>query len=263
VDLGLRGKIALVGGASRGLGRACAKALATEGARVVLCARTPERLTEAAREIERDTGSETLAVPADLRRADDITRLVNATREAFGSIDILVHNTGGPPPGLFLDHDDEAWGAAFDGLLLSFVRLCRAVVPAMRAKRWGRIITSTSFAVREPAERLVLSNALRTAVVAASKTLADEVAGDGITVNCVAPGAFDTDRLRSIFEAQAKETGRAIDDVRAQWESRIPIGRVSRPEELAALVAFLASDHAASITGACIPVDGGMLRGLF
>jgi 3-oxoacyl-[acyl-carrier protein] reductase len=132
----------------------------------------------------------------------------------------------------------------------------------MRASGWGRIVNDTSFAVREPVERLVLSNALRAAVVAASKTLAREVAGDGITVNCVAPGPFDTDRLRALFASEAEASGRSVDAVRAEWESRIPIGRVPQPEELAALVAFLASDRAAAITGACLPVDGGLLRGL-
>jgi len=263
MDLGLRGRVAIVGGASRGLGRACAHALASEGAHVVLAAREEGPLRDAASAITAETGTATVAVPADLRVVDDIGTLVRTTVDRFGRIDILVHNTGGPPPGLFLEHDDPAWQAAFEGLLLSFVRLCRAAVPIMRDRGWGRIITNTSFTVREPAERLVLSNALRTAVVAASKTLAREVAADGITVNCVAPGAFETDRLRSIISAQAESTERSIDEVRAAWESRIPIGRVSQPEELAALVTFLASEQAASVTGACLPVDGGMLRGLF
>jgi len=263
MELGLKDRVALVGGASRGLGRACARVLAAEGARVVIAARSRDALEETARAITEETGSDVLPVAADLRKLEDIDGLVGAVLDWHGRIDILVHNTGGPPPGLFLDHGDDVWQAAFDGLLLSFVRLCRRVVPIMRANGWGRIVTNTSFTVKEPAERLVLSNALRTAVAAASKTLAREVAGDGITVNCVAPGAFDTDRLRGIFAAEAEETGRPIEDVRAEWEARIPIGRVSQPEELATLVAFLASDRAASITGACLPVDGGLLRGLF
>jgi 3-oxoacyl-[acyl-carrier protein] reductase len=263
VDPGFSGRVALVGGASRGLGRACARALAGEGARVVVAARGAKPLEATAREIAEETGSDVLAVPADLRDATDIDRLVRTTLDRFGRIDVLVHNTGGPPPGLFLDHDDAAWQSAFEGLLLSFVRFCRAVVPVMRENGWGRIITNTSFAVKEPAERLVLSNALRTAVVAASKTLAREVAGDGITVNCVCPGAFDTDRLHALFREQSEATGREPEDVRREWEKRIPIGRLQRPEELAALVVFLASERAAAITGACLPVDGGMTRGLF
>lgn len=263
MDLGLQGKTAIVGGASRGLGRAIAQTLADEGARVVLCARSPGRLKAAAREIASTTGGEVLSIAADLTKGPDIERLVREAQEAFGSIDIVIHNTGGPPAGGFFDHEDEAWQTAFEGLLLSFVRLCRAVVPGMRGKGWGRIVTTTSFTVREPAERLVLSNALRTAVVAASKTLSKEVAGDGITVNCVAQGAFETDRLRSLFKSQAEADSLTVDEVRREWESRIPIGRVSQPDELAALVAFLCSDFAASITGACFPIDGGMTHGLF
>jgi len=262
VNLGLKGKVALVGGASRGLGRASALALAEEGACVVVCARDFGALETAAREIAAETGSAVLPVACDLMRPEQIDRLVEEAVDRFGRIDILINNTGGPPPGLFLDHEDAAWDAAFQGLLMSVVRLCRAVVPAMRASGWGRIVTNTSFTVKEPAEGLILSNAFRTAVVAVSKTLAREVAADGITVNCIAPGAFDTDRLRSLFAKQAEDSGRSLDEVRAAWEERIPIGRLSRPEELAALVTFLCSEKAASITGTCLPVDGGMLRSL-
>ena len=263
MDLGLSDRVAIVGGASRGLGRACAEALALEGARVVICSRDSGALEAAAREISDRTNTEVVPIVCDQRNAEDVERMVDATLARFGRIDILVNNTGGPPPGRFLDHDDDAWRAAFDGLLMSVVRLCRAVLPAMHERGWGRIVTNTSFRVKEPAEGLILSNALRSAVVALSKTLSREVAADGITVNCVCPGAFDTERLGAIFDAQAKVAGRTVDDVRADWVARIPIGRISRPEELGALVAFLASDRAASITGACLPIEGGMLHGLF
>jgi len=262
MDLGLRGKTALVGGASRGLGLAIAETLAAEGTSLVVCSRDERAIQEAAESIANDACAEILPVAADLSSSEDIQRLVNAARGTFGHVDILIHNTGGPPAGDFFDHQDTAWQGAFDGLLLSFVRLVRALVPDMRTRGWGRIVTTTSFTVREPAPRLVLSNALRTAVVSASRTLAREVAGDGITVNTIAQGAFETDRLRSLFAAQAEASGKTPGEIEAEWTSRIPIGRISQPRELAALVAFLCSEVAGSITGACLPIDGGMTHGL-
>ena len=263
MDLGLIGKVAIVGGASRGLGRACAERLAREGANLVIVARGEVELEEVAREIAKETGVDVLPAAVDQSRPDGARIVVGHAIERFGRIDILVNNTGGPPPGLFADHDDAAWLAAFDGILMSVVRFCREVIPFMRKEGWGRIVNDTSFTVKEPAERLILSNVFRVGVVALSKTLAREVAGDGITVNCVCPGAFDTDRLRAVFREQSEASDREIEDVRREWEERIPIGRLQRPEELADLVAFLASDRAAAITGACLPVDGGLTRGLF
>lgn len=263
MDLGLSGRVAIVGGASRGLGRACVERLAFEGANLVIVARGEEELRAAAEAIAREPEVEILPVAFDQSRPDAARSVVDRAMKRFGRIDVLVNNTGGPPPGLFIDHDDAAWRAAFDGILMSVVRFCRAVVPIMREQRWGRILNNTSFTVKEPAERLILSNVFRVGVVALSKTLAREVAGDGITVSCVCPGAFDTDRLHAIFREQSEASGRDVADVRREWEARIPIGRLQRPEELADLVAFLASEHAAAITGACLPVDGGMTRGLF
>ena len=263
MDLGIRGKTALVGGASRGLGLAICERLATEGTNLIMVSRGADALALASERLAAKHGIRALAIPGDQSRGDDVERILQAAHEHFGGADILVHNTGGPAPGLFNDHDDGAWVEAFEGLLLSAVRICRGVLPGMRERGWGRIVINTSFTVKEPAPRLILSNVFRTGVVALAKTLSHEVARDGITVNCVCPGAFDTGRLRSIFEEQARATDRTPEEVQAEWEARIPIGRILQPEELADLVAFLASNLAGGITGGSFPIEGGMLHGLF
>lgn len=263
MDLGLSGKVVLVGGASRGLGKACALRLAKEGARVAICSRNAAAIEAAAADIRSKTAADVLAVAADQSRPQDIDRLVSRVIGTLGRIDIVVTNTGGPPPGPFLSQDDSAWEAAFQGLLMSVVRICRAVIPVMRRQGGGRIINNTSFTVKEPAERLVLSNVFRVGVVALAKTLAREVAADNIRINNVCPGSFNTQRMRDLIEKGAAAANRTIDQEKAEWLSRIPIGRMQEPEELAALVTFLASEHAGSITGATLPIDGGMLHGLF
>ena len=263
MDLGLRGKTALVGGASRGLGLAICECLATEGTNLAMVSRGADDLALASERLEAQHGIQALAIPGNQSRGADVERILQRAIDHFGGIDILVHNTGGPPPGSFLDHDDDAWVEAFEGMLLSVVRMCRGVLPGMRERGWGRIVINTSFTVKEPAPRLILSNVFRTGVVALAKTLSREMAGDGITVNCVCPGAFDTERLRSIFEEQARATDRMTEEVQAEWEARIPVGRILQPKELADLVAFLASDLAGGITGGSFPIEGGMLHGLF
>jgi 3-oxoacyl-[acyl-carrier protein] reductase len=229
----------------------------------VIVARGEDELVGTATTIEKETGVEVLPVAADQSLPESAKTIVERAMDRFGRIDILVNNTGGPPPGRFDDHADEAWRAAFEGTLMSVVRLCRATVPTMRKQGWGRIVNDTSFTVKEPDDRLILSNVFRVGVVALSKTLAREVAEDGITVNCICPGAFDTNRLRAIFREQAAATGKDVEVIQREWEERIPIGRLQQPEELADLVAFLASDRAAAITGSCLPIDGGLTRGLF
>ncbi len=263
MDLGLREKTVLVGGASRGLGLAICERLATEGTNLVMVSRGAEALALASERLVAQHGIQALAILGDQSRGDDVERILQRAIDHFGGVDVLVHNTGGPAPGLFSDHDDAAWVEAFEGLLLSVVRMCRGVRPGMRERGWGRVVINTSFTVKEPAPRLILSNVFRTGVVALAKTLSHEVARDGITVNCVCPGAFDTRRLRSIFEEQARATDRPPEEAQAEWEERIPIGRILQPNELADLVAFLTSDLAGGITGGCFPIEGGMLRGLF
>lgn len=263
MDLGVRGKTALVGGASRGLGFAICERLAAEGTNLVMISRGADELALARERLVNEYGIQVLACPGDQSREDDINKILESTLQRFGTIDILVHNTGGPPPGLFLDHEDAAWASAFEGLLMSVVRLCRGVLTGMQKRGWGRIVINTSFTVKEPAPRLILSNVFRTAVVALAKTLSNEVAAGGITVNCVCPGAFDTSRLHAIFKEQARVSGQTTENIQAEWESRIPLGRILQPEELANLVAFLVSDLASGITGTSVPIEGGMLHGLF
>ena len=262
MDLGLKNKVALVAASSKGLGRACAHALSAEGAKVAICARDEKALRAAADEIARATGNEVLAVPADLTHARDCERVVKETVDFFGTLHVLVTNNGGPPAGYFFDFDDNDWYRAVDLTLMSAVRLIRAAVPAMRRQKWGRVINITSVSVKEPLDNLILSNALRAGVVGLARTLANQLAADGITVNNVLPGYILTDRVKSLAGTQAKAQGKSPDDILAGFAAPVPIGRIGQPEELAAVVAFLASEQAAYVNGASILVDGGRYKGL-
>ncbi len=256
MDLGLGGKVALVAASSRGLGRASAVALAREGARVTLCARTEADLEAAADEIRGETGAAVLAVAADLSTADGVATVVAATVERFGGIDVLVNNNGGPPPGRFFDLTDDDWRRAFETVTLNFVRFVRAVVPHMRERRWGRIVGIQSSSVKQPVEGIDLSNGIRPGVAGLVKAIAPDLARDGITINLVLPGTFLTDRLRQGFGPTAPDD--AV--IESAVGPTIPMGRLGRPMELGALVAFLASEPAAYITGAVYQVDGGGIR---
>lgn len=262
MDLGLTGKIALVTAASKGLGKGIALQLAKEGAEVVINSRSQEALEAAAREIAQASGREPLVVAGSVSDAATAERLVAAATERFGRIDILVNNAGGPPPGMFDDMTDEQWRQAVDLLLLSTVRLTRAVLPGMRERRWGRIINSTSISVKQPISGLLLSNSVRTAVIGLAKTLSQEVARDGITVNNLLPGSIYTDRIEQLNTATAKRTGKSAAEVRQAAEDDIPVGRYGKVEEYAAAAAFLASEQASYITGVSLLVDGGVYRGL-
>jgi 3-oxoacyl-[acyl-carrier protein] reductase len=261
VDLGLGGKVALVAASSRGLGRAVAEELAREGARLVLCARGEAALRETATAI-RAAGAAVEAVAADVSRPDDVARVVEAGVRAFGRVDILVTNGGGPPAGPFEAHSAEAWREAVRQNLDSVVELTRAVLPGMKERRWGRIINVTSIAVKQPVDNLILSNSVRAAVTGFARTLANEVAPYGITVNNVMPGYTRTQRVDDLAARNATLRGTTPDVEVAAWESQIPMGRLGEPAEFAAMVAFLASDRASYTTGASIPVDGGWIRGL-
>jgi 3-oxoacyl-[acyl-carrier protein] reductase len=262
MDLGLTGRVALVGGSSRGLGRAIARELACEGCGVVMCARDGAALEEARDAIIRESGAEVLTVPANLTDPDGVALVVTAARDAFGHIDILVTNTGGPPPGPFESHSPEAWRAAVAQNLDSVLNLTRALLPSMKERRWGRILNVTSIAVKQPVENLILSNSVRAAVTGFARTLANEVAEFGITVNNVMPGYHRTERLQQLAEHTARTRGISPDAVFEQWRGDVPMQRIGEPGEFAALVAFLASERASYITGTSIAVDGGRVRSL-
>jgi 3-oxoacyl-[acyl-carrier protein] reductase len=262
MDLGLAGKVAIVGGSSRGIGRAIALALAQEGCNVAICARGRDELETAAAEIETQAGARVLPVVCDMANGGDIQRLVRQTAETFGRIDIVVNNAGGPPLGAFDDLGDAEWQKAIDQNLLSAVRTIREALPLLR-RQGGRIINITSVAVKQPIDRLMLSNSARLGVVGMAKTLSREVAQDGITVNNICPGNIATQRLLSLFEARAQREGRTFQEVVEEEENRTPIGFLGEPSDVAALVTFLASEKARYISGATIQVDGGSTVAVF
>jgi 3-oxoacyl-[acyl-carrier protein] reductase len=262
VDLGLRGKVAIIAAASRGLGRAIAEELAIEGASIVMCARGRESLAEAVEVVRAAGGTEVIGVPADVSRPEDVTRLIRAAAEKFTHIDILVTNAGGPPSGPFESLGSDKWDEAIRLTLLSTVNLCRGVLPWMKQQRWGRIINVTSITVKQPIDGLVLSNSLRAGVTGLARTLANEVAQDGITVNNILPGYTRTQRIEDLAQAAAKREGISIADSMKQWQAEIPMRRLGEPREFAALAAFLASERASYITGTSIQVDGGWIRSL-
>ena len=262
MDLGLRGKVALVAAASRGLGRAIAAELASEGARLVLCARGAEVLELTHHAIQAQTGAEVYTIVADLSRPADVTKVAADTLERFGQVDILVTNAGGPPAGKFETHDWEAWERAVNLTLRSAVELTRAVLPGMRARKWGRVINVTSIAVKQPVDNLILSNSVRAAVTGFARTLANEVATDGVTVNNILPGYTRTERVEELADATAAREGLTRADVVARFEKEIPMRRLGEPREFAALAVFLASERASYITGQSIAVDGGWIKSL-
>ena len=262
MDLGIRGRVALVAASSRGLGRAVAEALAAEGASLALCARGAEALGETAAAIRARHGVPVIDVAADVSDPAGVAAVVDAAVRELGPVDILVTNAGGPPAGPFESHGRQAWHDAVRTTLDSAVELTRLVLPGMKARRWGRIVNVTSIAVKQPVDNLILSNALRAAVTGFARTLANEVAPFGITVNNVMPGYTRTARVDALAERTAALQGSTPDDARAVWERQIPMGRLGEPAEFGAMVAFLCSAQASYTTGASIPVDGGWIRSL-
>jgi 3-oxoacyl-[acyl-carrier protein] reductase len=262
MDLGLEGKVALVAAASRGLGRAVAFELAREGATVVMCARRREALEQSRNEIAAATKAPVHAVVADVSIREQIAMVTSETLTRFGQVDVLVTNAGGPPAGPFEAHDWDVWERAVNLTLRSAVELTRAVLPGMRARKWGRVINVTSIAVKQPVDNLMLSNSVRSAVTGFARTLANEVAPDGVTVNNVLPGYTRTERVEELADANAKKEGLERGEILARFEREIPMRRLGEPVEFAAMVAFLASQRASYITGQSIVVDGGWIRSL-
>ncbi len=262
MDLGLRDKVAFVAGGSKGLGKAVAMELSKEGARVAVCSRERPELPAAVEEIRSLTGGEVIGIAADLSISDQARDFIRKGLEHFGTVDILVNNAGGPPDRRFLDIDEDLWNFAFRLNLLSAIIMIREAVPIMIEKRWGRIINLASVAVKQPIEGLILSNTIRIGIVGLAKTLSNELASYNITVNNICPAYTMTERVRKLAAEIAGKKGASSDEIIRDWESQIPMGRLGKPEEIAALAAFLASERAGFITGDSIQIDGGWCKGV-
>ena len=261
MDLGLKGKVAFVAGGSQGLGKAVAMEMAREGAKVVICGLDDPELPKAVEEIHGATGGEVIGVPADVTDSEQARNFIRKGVEHFGTVHILVNNAGGPPDRTFLEIDDELWMFGVRLNLLSTIIMTREVVPVMKEKRWGRIINMTSISVKQPIDGLILSNTVRMGVIGMAKTLSNELAPFNVTVNNVCPGYTMTERVRKLAIDVAAKKSSTPEAVVKGWEALIPMGRLGTPEEFAALVAFLASERAAYITGASIQIDGGYYKG--
>jgi 3-oxoacyl-[acyl-carrier protein] reductase len=262
MDLGLNDRVALVAAASKGIGFAAARELALEGARVFLCSRNEKRAIEAAQKIQEETGATVAGIGADVTDAQAVERFVSLAREGAGRIDILVTNAGGPPASTFDETDLGMFRRAFELNALSAIHLTKLVLPGMQQQKWGRIINITSVSVKQPIDGLILSNTVRAGLTGWAKTVANEVAADGVTVNNVAPGYTLTDRQEELAKTRSQALGKSKEEIIESWATQGPMRRIGRPEEIAAAVAFLASERASYITGVTLQVDGGWVRSL-
>jgi 3-oxoacyl-[acyl-carrier protein] reductase len=263
MDSGLKDKLVLITASSTGIGKAVAELFAQEGCKIAICSRSKDNLLAAAKEIKDKYSIEPFWSVCDLNKQKDIENTFSAITRQFGSIDILVNNCGGPIPGLFQQLEEEDWNSAYEQVLLSVIRFSKLVLPGMMAVNWGRIINLTSISVKQPIDNLVLSNSLRAGVTGFTKSLSNEVAMFNITVNNVAPGMTLTSRLYELAVVEAKEKGKSHEEVLVDMAKRIPLNRLARPEEIAAVVVFLASKQASYVTGTTIQVDGGYVKSIY
>jgi 3-oxoacyl-[acyl-carrier protein] reductase len=264
MDLDIRGRVAMVAAASKGIGRAVATALAREGCRVSICSRDRGALDTARRQILEEAREAAVSVfPCDVTKAEALEAWHRGTVEQLGPVDILVTNTGGPPAAKFLDLSEEQWRLGIESTLMNVVRLCRLALPGMRERRWGRIVHLTSLAAKQPIALLTISSTLRAGLSALTKTLSNEFSRDGVTVNAVLPGHVLTDRQVELNQIRSEQEGIPLEDYAARVQATIPIGRYGEPREIGEVVAFLASDRASYVTGATIQVDGGLIQSTF
>ncbi|MFL2654200.1 MAG: SDR family oxidoreductase [Alphaproteobacteria bacterium] len=262
MDLGISGKRAFVTGASQGIGRAIAEALAAEGVKVIISSRNRDKCAEQALNIAQKYNTEAHGISCDLSNSEDIERAVNMVQDLYGGVDILVNNTGGPPFGAISKVDVKTWRDQFESMVLSVFRLTDLILPGMRAQNWGRVIIVSSTGVVEPIPELGISNTLRVSLANWAKTLSYEIAKNNITINMLMPGRIGTERLENLYKMNMERTGKTIEQVKEDVASVIPIGRVGRPEEFASLAVFLASENASYITGTATPIDGGLTRSI-
>jgi 3-oxoacyl-[acyl-carrier protein] reductase len=263
MDFNLNGKVALVTASSKGIGKATAEMLIKEGCKVIICSSNQSNIIKAASDIKQSTGIEPLWGVCDINNSEDISEIIKMGKNVFGDIDILINNCGGPKPGTFDVLNDTDWQNAVDQVLLSVVRFTREVLPTMKNKKWGRIINITSKAVKQPIDNLMLSNSLRNAVTAFSKTLSNDVGKFNITVNNVAPGYTLTSRLYELALVTEKSSGISHEEVLSEMAKSVPMKRLGSAEEIAAMVVFLASEQASYITGTTIQVDGGAIKSTY
>ena len=263
MDLGIKGKVALITAASKGLGKAVAIQLAMEGVNVVICSRNLESLQKAKSEIEEKTNMKVSIISCDVTDETQVQQMIDSIEDEFGAIDILVTNAGGPPAGGFSDFNVDDYRKAVELNLLSTISLCKKVVPQMQKRKWGRIVMMTSVSVKQPIDNLILSNTARTGVIGFMKSLSNEVAKDGITVNSICPGYTKTQRVENLAQAFAEKNKSTTEEFYKKLEGDIPMKRIGSPKEFAQTVAFLVSEGAGYITGVSLKVDGGFAKGLF